>query len=106
MSNQYAKIKQAPKDLFTPPQPIDIAARGRTSQQDNLSGIDSLDVKAKYEDITLNFGKYKGKALKDVSSDENGPNYLIWLYGEMMKKDSLSPTQKAIVKYIRASCEI
>jgi uncharacterized protein (DUF3820 family) len=86
MSNQYAKIKQAPKDLFTPPQPI--------------------DVKAKYEDITLNFGKYKGKALKDVSSDDNGPNYLIWLYGEMMKKDSLSPTQKAIVKFIRASCEI
>ncbi len=86
MSNQYTKVKYAPKDLFTVPQP--------------------LDVQAKYEDIVLNFGKYKGKTLKQVISDDKGPGYLVWLHGEMSKKESLTPTQKAIMKYAVSMCEL
>lgn len=86
MSTEYSKIKYAPKELFKVPEP--------------------MDVRAKYKDITLNFGKYKGKTLDEVISDEKGPKYLTWLHSEMTKKDSLTPTQKAIMKYTVSMCEI
>lgn len=61
-----------------------------------------VDIQQKYEGITISFGKYKGKTLKEIINDEKGPSYLRWLHGEMKKNDKPSPTQKAILKYIAA----
>jgi hypothetical protein len=61
-----------------------------------------VDIQERYQDITLNFGKYKGKTLKEIIKDEKGPRYLTWLHGEMKQNDKPSPTQKAILKYIAA----
>ena len=63
---------------------------------------DIVDVQAKYENITLSFGKYKGMTLKEVINDGKGPSYLKWLYNEMQKNEKPSPTQKAIIKYIKS----
>ena len=61
-----------------------------------------IDTQTKYQDICLTFGKYKGQALKDVINDEKGPSYLKWLYGEMKQKEKPSPTQRAIMLYIKS----
>jgi hypothetical protein len=65
-----------------------------------------VDVQAKYENITLSFGKYKGMTLKEVINDGKGDDYLKWLYIEMQKKETTSPTQKAIMKYIKSVYEL
>ncbi len=62
----------------------------------------TVDYIEKYEGIALNFGKHKGKTLKMISHEEKGGDYLIWLHGEMVNKESLTPTQKAIMRYISA----
>lgn len=41
------------------------------------------------------FGKHKGEFMANVPSD-----YLIWLHGELDRKDSLSEDQKNVKAYI------
>lgn len=56
-----------------------------------------------YQGITLNFGKYSGKQLKDIADQD--PKYLSWLrkrFSTNEDNQQLSPTQIAIVKYIKA----
>lgn len=67
---------------------------------------DIIDIQERYQDIPLNFGKYKGKTLKEVIKDEKGQSYLIWLHGEMKKNEKQTPTQRAIMKYISAVYEL
>lgn len=76
-----------------------------------MDALQIVDIQEKYQDITLTFGKFKGKSLKQIINDEKGkgPDYLIWLYGEFKKNSNekpLSPTQKAISKYIKAVYEL
>ena len=61
-----------------------------------------VNIQSRYEAITLNFGKHKGKTLKAIISADGGPDYLIWLYGQMKTNETPTPTQKAIMKYISA----
>lgn len=61
-----------------------------------------VDTQSKYENISLTFGKYKGQSLKEIINDEKGPSYLKWLYGEMKKKEQPTPTQRAIMLYIKS----
>lgn len=63
-----------------------------------------VDIQQKYQSITLNFGKNKGKSLKEIINEKDGPDYLIWLH-KQMKQDTTkekTPTQKAIMRYISA----
>jgi hypothetical protein len=61
-----------------------------------------VDTQSKYENIALSFGKYKGQSLKEIINDEKGPGYLKWLYSEMKKNEQHSPTQRAIMLYIKS----
>jgi hypothetical protein len=76
---------------------VDIAARGAAQQ-----GKVSLDIQEKYQGIMLNFGKYKGQTLQQIINDKKGSDYLKWLHSEFKKKETLTPTQKAILKYIKS----
>ena len=53
-----------------------------------------------YQDITLSFGKYAGRQLKDVSVED--PKYLKWIKTRFEKDENASPTMKAIIKYANA----
>lgn len=59
-----------------------------------------------YADITLNFGKYKGKSLGELSDDlPNGYNYLVWLHKALkatQEEQEISPTKLAIIKFVEA----
>jgi hypothetical protein len=50
-----------------------------------------------YQGITLNFGKYSGKQLKDVAAED--PKYLKWLKQRFEKDENATPTMKAIIKF-------
>ena len=54
----------------------------------------------KYQNIQLNFGKYAGKMLRDVSLED--PKYLQWLKQRFEKDENASPTMKAIIKFANA----
>lgn len=62
--------------------------------------VKSDDPVTKYQGITLNFGKYSGKQLKDLVDVD--PKYLQWLKKRFSSNQDLTPTQHAIVKYIQA----
>jgi uncharacterized protein (DUF3820 family) len=51
----------------------------------------------KYAEITINFGKHKGKTLGDIHNKD--PNYLVWLKNTSKVDDKTSPTMLAILKY-------
>ena len=57
-------------------------------------------IKSKYENIELSFGKYNGKSLKEVAEED--AKYLEWLKNKLKENKNLSPTQLAIIKYINA----
>ncbi len=58
------------------------------------------EIKTKYETIKLNFGKYNGKSLRDISEED--PTYLNCIKKWWGNKKDLSPTQLGILKYINA----
>ncbi len=61
-----------------------------------------VTIQEKYENIALNFGKNKGKTLKEIINEKDGPDYLKWIHGEFKKKETPTPTQRAISKYVSA----
>lgn len=65
-----------------------------------------IEIQEKYQDIVLNFGKNKGKSLKEIINEKDGPDYLKWIHGEIKKKDAPTPTQRAISKYVSAIYEL
>ena len=65
-----------------------------------------VEIQEKYNNITLNFGKFKGKTLLQIINSEGGPDYLKWLYKQMKTNDKPTPTQKAIMIYISAIYEL
>lgn len=68
-----------------------------------MSSVEEIiDIQERYQGIALNFGKYKGQTLQQIINDKKGPDYLKWLHSEFKKKETLTPTQKAILKYIAA----
>jgi hypothetical protein len=56
-------------------------------------------IKSKYENIELNFGKHNGKSLKYIAQED--PTYLNCIKEWWGKKKDLSPTQLGILKYIK-----
>ena len=50
-----------------------------------------------YDKIVLNFGKYSGKMLKDLATED--PKYLKWLKQRFEKDENITPTMKAICKF-------
>ena len=67
----------------------------------NNSKVQLDDTIEKYQKITLNFGKFNGKSLKEVfDMGKDGISYLSWLRDSLRNSNKeLSPTQKAIFKY-------
>jgi hypothetical protein len=63
-----------------------------------------IEIQEKYDDITLNFGKYKGKTLVEMLETKDTKDYLLWLKKEFLKtpKDERTPTKNAIIKWITA----
>ena len=59
-----------------------------------------IDPIEKYQGITLNFGKYSGRQLKDIAAED--PKYLKWLKQRFEKEEDLSPTMKAIIRFANA----
>ena len=79
------KVKRQPKV------PKAKAVDGNASVQDPIE---------QYQDITLNFGKYSGRQIKDISVED--PKYLKWIKTRFEKDENASPTMKAIVRYANA----
>jgi uncharacterized protein (DUF3820 family) len=63
-----------------------------------------IEIQDKYNGITLNFGKYKGKTLVEMFESKDTQDYLLWLKKEFLKtpKDERTPTKNAIIKWITA----
>ena len=59
-----------------------------------MSPEEIVNIQSRYEAITLNFGKHKGKTLKTIISADGGPDYLIWLYGQMKPMKPPHPHKK------------
>jgi len=54
---------------------------------------------AAYKDIKLSFGKYKGKTLEELVDLDS--DYLVWLCKHMDADSNITPTGRAIIKYIK-----
>ena len=61
---------------------------------------EEMDPVEKYQNIQLNFGKYSGKMLKEISVED--PKYLKWLKQRFENDDKATPTMKAIIKFANA----
>ena len=61
---------------------------------------EQVDPIQKYGGITLNFGKYSGKLLKEIAVED--PNYLKWLKQRFEKDENSTPTMKAIIRFANA----
>ena len=62
---------------------------------------EEIDPIEKYQDIKLSFGKWAGTSLKDIQQKD--ANYIQWLKKRFNeKKEELSPTMKAILKFANA----
>jgi uncharacterized protein (DUF3820 family) len=63
-----------------------------------------IEIQEKYNDITLSFGKYKGRSLLSMLENNDTKNYLVWLKNEFQKKpkDERTPTINAICKWVVA----
>jgi uncharacterized protein (DUF3820 family) len=83
------------------PVPVDTKQNKPTKFTKNKNDVpEQFDPVEKYQGITLNFGKYSGKQLKDVAVED--PNYLKWLKQRFEKDENLTPTMKAIIRFANA----
>ena len=63
-----------------------------------------IEIQEKYDNITLSFGKYKGRTLVSMLESKDTKDYMIWLKNEFKKKpkDEKSATVNAICKWVVA----
>ena len=63
-----------------------------------------IEIQEKYNNITLSFGKYKGRSLLSMLENDESKNYMIWLKNEFQKKpkEERSATMNAISKWVVA----
>ena len=61
---------------------------------------EQFDPIEKYQGITLNFGKYSGKQLKDIAVED--VKYLKWLKQRFENDENSTPTMKAIIRFANA----
>lgn len=63
-----------------------------------------IEIQEKYDNITLSFGKYKGRTLVSMLASKDTKDYMIWLKNEFKKKpkDERSPTVIAICNWVTA----
>jgi hypothetical protein len=88
---------------FVEPQPVEPKAKKqpkvpKTKPVDGQASV--VDPIEQYQDITLSFGKYAGRQLKDVANED--VKYLKWIKTRFEKDENASPTMKAIVKFANA----
>ncbi len=63
-----------------------------------------IEIQNKYDNITLSFGKYKGRTLLSMLENNDTKNYMVWLKNEFQKKpkEERSATMNAISKWVVA----
>ena len=63
-----------------------------------------IQIQEKYDNIKLNFGKYKDRTLVSMLESKDTKDYLLWLKKEFLKKpkDERSGTVNAICKWVDA----
>ena len=78
----------------------------RKSQDTKHKYLDTeiIEIQNKYNNITLNFGKYKGRTLLSMFENQDTKNYMVWLKNEFLKKpkEERSGTVNGIIKYVEA----
>ena len=80
--------------------------KSRKQQDSKHKYLDTeiIEIQEKYNDITLSFGKYKGKTLLEMLENQDTKNYMVWIKNEFKKKpkEERSGTVNAICKYVDA----
>jgi uncharacterized protein (DUF3820 family) len=78
-------------------------AQQRKQQDTKHKYLDTeiIEIQEKYDDITLSFGKYKGRTLVSMLESKDTKDYMVWLKNEFQKKDKdqRSGTVNAIIKW-------
>ena len=79
-------------------------ARKQQDTKHKYLDTEIIEIQNKYDNITLSFGKYKGRTLLSMLENNDTKNYMVWLKNEFQKKpkDERTPTINAICKWVIA----